>query len=265
MGNLNKLSGAYKGGSPRKNYKSSIKSIVPTSPETKDITIYEGVVKNLYLNNHMSSEDVQHFIYLLEGLKNGTSTVVNLDAKFILTLITPINSMHSDGSINEKFLTNMISNLTDILELTPFPTPTPTVKDKLSSLDNVKLSEKVRNVKPKAKIDTSIKKLELDEISETIGKKFIHKEVSKSSITILVNSLKSLYQDEFNFTTDPTNVFLQKSLTYVRDLYNVDKITRENLEYLTASLMAVLQLPQIDKPAKQIKDKVSAISKNYKK
>lgn len=117
----------------------------------------------------------------------------------------------------------------------------------------------------KAKIDTSIKKLELDEISETIGKKFIHKEISKSSITIFVNSLKSLYQDDFQFNVDPTNIFLQKSLIYIRDLYNVDKITRENLEYLTASLITVLQLPQIDKPTKQIKDKVSAISKNYKK
>ena len=265
MGNIKKISGAYGGGSPRKNYKNSTKTIIPTSPETEKVTMYEGVVKNLYLNNQMSSEDVQHFIYLLEGLKNGTSTTVNLDSKFILTLITPINELYLDGSINEKFLTNLISKLTDILELTPLPILEPTIKDKLSSLDNVKSSEKVRNVKPKAKIDTSIKKVELDEISETIGKKFIHKEISIASITIFINSLTSLYQDEFAYLVDPTNIFLQKSLEYIKDLYNVGKITKENLEYLTASLTVVLELPQIDKPQKQIKDKVSAISKNYKK
>jgi hypothetical protein len=134
MGNIKKISGAYGGGSPRKNYKNSTPNITPSSLETKNVTMYEGVVKNLYLNNQMSSEDVQHFIYLLEGLKNETSTTVNLDAKFITTLITPINLLYLDGSINKKFLTNLISKLTDILELTPLPIPQKQIKDKTSAI-----------------------------------------------------------------------------------------------------------------------------------
>ena len=48
-------------------------------------------------------------------------------------------------------------------------------------------------------------------------------------------------------------------------LYLDGKLTQLNLKYLVASFENTLELTPIEKPKKIIKDKVSAISKNYKK
>tara|TARA_R110000796_G_scaffold207143_1_gene323468 strand:+ start:395 stop:817 length:423 start_codon:yes stop_codon:yes gene_type:complete len=134
MGELNKISGAYGGGSPRKNYKNSKITPIATPPENKNVSLYEGVVKSLYLNNQVSSEDVQHFVQLLVDLKNNTPTPVDLSSLFILTLFNPINNLYKDGSINDQFLTILISKLTAILELTPIDKPKKIIKDKVSAI-----------------------------------------------------------------------------------------------------------------------------------
>lgn len=265
MGELNKISGAYSGGSPRKNYTTSKKTITPTSPETENVSMYEGVVKSLYLNNQMSGEDVQHFIYLLGGLKNNTPTTVDLDSKFILTLLTPINKLYIDGSINDQFLTNLISKLTAILELTPLPVWEPTIKEKLSSLEGVKNSKKIQQVKPKAKIDTSIKSQELDEIIKIIDKKFIHGELTSEDILSLINYINHLLDPSTPILASQSTYFISKTIIHLEKLYLDSKLTQSNLEYLVASFRNTLELTPIEKPVKQIKDKVSAISKNYKK
>jgi hypothetical protein len=265
MGELNKISGAYNGGSPRKNYKNSVKSSTPIPPETESVSMYEGVVKSLYLNNQMGGEDIQHFIYLLGGLRNNTPTTVNLDSKFVLTLLTPINKLYIDGSINDQFLTNLMSKLTAILELTPLPIWEPTIKEKLSSLDGVKNAEKVQQVKPKSKIDTSIKSQELDEIIKIIDKKFIHGELTNGDISSLISYVNYLLDQSTPILVSQSTYFISKTIIHLEKLYLDGKLAQTNLEYLVASLRNTLELTPIEKPVKQIKDKVSAISKNYKK
>jgi|TARA_B110000908_G_scaffold97660_1_gene115280 hypothetical protein len=264
MGELKKISGAYGGGSPRKNYKAS-KITTTNLTESKNVFMYEGVVKSLYLNNQVSSGDVQHFIHLLVDLKNHTPTSGDLSSLFILTLFNPITDLYKGGLVDDQFITNLISKLTAILELTQFPSPEPNIKEKLSILDNVKNSQKIQKVKSKSKIDTSIKPQELNEVIKIIDKKFIHKEFTKSNLTVFINSLKSLYVDDFIFSTTQNNPFLSSTLEYLKDLHGTNKLTDVNLEYLTTSLSNTLTLTQIDKPVKQIKDKISALSKNYKK
>tara|TARA_R110000803_G_C11866831_1_gene307916 strand:+ start:137 stop:556 length:420 start_codon:yes stop_codon:yes gene_type:complete len=121
-----------------------------------------------------------------------------------------------------------------------------------------------KNYKTKGEIDTSIKPQELNEVIKTIDKKFIHKEFTKSNLTVFINSLKSLYVDDFIFSTNQNNPFLSSTLEYLKDLHGTNKLTDTNLEYLTTSLSNTLTLTQIDKPVKQIKDRISALSKNYK-
>lgn len=265
MGELNKISGAYSGGSPRKNYKNSKITPIATPPENKNVSMYEGVVKSLYLNNQVNSEDVQHFVQLLVDLKDNTPTPVDLSSLLILSLFSPINNLYKDGSINDQFLTNLISKLTSILELTPHPTIEPNIKEKLSILDNVKNSQKIQRVKSKSKIDTSIKTQELDEMVKTIDKKFTYGELINGDILSLISYVNNLLDPTTLVLPSPSTHFISKTIIHLEKLYLDSKLTQLNLKYLVASFENTLELTPIEKPKKIIKDKVSAISKNYKK
>ena len=188
-----------------------------------------------------------------------------MSSLLILSLFNPINNLYKDGLINDQFITNLISKSTAILELTPNPTIEPNIKEKLSILDNVKNSQKIQKVKSKSKIDTSIKTQELDEMVKIIDKKFTYGELINGDILSLISYVNYLLDPSTPILTSQSTYFISKTIIHLEKLYLDSKLTKINLEYLVASFRNTLELTPIEKPKKIIKDKVSAISKNYKK
>ena len=266
MSTLGKTSGAYKGGSPRVQNPNSKKTSNPADLYGESTSMYIGLIKGLYLNNQMSVEDVNHFISLLSKLKSNTPYTLDVElSNYIPTFFNPISKMYKDGNINDDFITNVISGVTSILELIPFPIQSKIIKDKLSVGDNIKNASRVQNTKPKSTIDRSIKSQELDEVIKVIDNKFIQCELTKDNINSFISYLNHLSSPETPLNVTPLPEFLTKSILHIEGLYSSNKLTTSNIGYLVASLQNTLELEQIQKPTKQIKDKISAISTGYKK
>lgn len=264
MSTIDKISGAYKGGSPRIQKPTSKITLLPKDLHGASASMYVGVVQGLYLNNQISSEDIYHLCNFLGKLKiNLPPSLPDNVSNYISLISNPILEMYKGGGVNEDFLSNLISRFTSILELTPHPTIQKTIKETLSVGDSIKNQGRIQTSNKKSTIDTSIKTPQLGEIVKVIDKKYIHCELTVQDLTSFINYLQHLNGGDKPITLLPQ--LLVSTLVYIGGLYNDSKLTDSNLAYLIASFQNTLELPQIEKPTKTIKDKVSAISNGYKK
>ena len=264
MSTIGKILGAYKGGSPRRQNPNSKITPQPKDINEKNVSMYEGVLQGLYLNNQLTSEDINHLILLLDRLKSNSTPQIDENlSNYIPTFFTPISEMYIGGSINVEFISSLISKLIAILELTPFPKFEKVIKDTLSTGDNIKNAGRVQNTVPKSKIDKSISQSELIELGELMSNKFIHGEITKDNMLSLINYFNHLINPQQLQTTPQSNLFLVQTTSYVEKLYLDNKLTPSNLEYLVASFENTLELTQIEKPTKIIKNKITP--SGYKK